>query len=301
MVLSVVIPTRNRRARLERALASVQTQEGVELEIVVVDDASNDGTPTMLERAARDDPRITVVRNEERLGGAGARNSGIDVATGEFVAFLDDDDVWLPRKSRRQLEFLEGRPEVGAVSCHHELVDPARTAVPLTYRGPEAITAADLLWDNFPGGASFCVARRSVLDEGVRFDEEFVSCQDWDLWVGLARHAPIGVVPEVLCRYVAHEDDRITASTRARVEGRASIMAKYGDDMTDRCRSYNEVRLRLLTARGRGPRAVREVLTSGSPAVWWIVARSSIAGRRGWRNGDPGRGSRRLHELIRTT
>src|SRR5438105_4312021 len=108
-LVSVIIPTRNRCERLRLAVRSVQEQTYRDLEIVIVDDASFDDTPSLASALARDDPRIVIVRNEEATGAARARNQGIAAGHGRFVAFLDDDDVWLRRKLDDQMAYLEAR------------------------------------------------------------------------------------------------------------------------------------------------------------------------------------------------
>ena len=96
-LVSVVIPTRNRCIRLLDAIASVRAQTGVQVEIIVVDDASSDDTMRLLSELSLEESRLRYVRNESPLGGGGARNAGVALAKGEFVAFLDDDDRFLPR------------------------------------------------------------------------------------------------------------------------------------------------------------------------------------------------------------
>ncbi|MEI7682145.1 MAG: glycosyltransferase family 2 protein, partial [Betaproteobacteria bacterium] len=92
-LISVVIPTHNRSERLRQAIESVRTQGWKDLEIIVVDDASTDGTPALMEDLSKLEPRIRYIRNTVALGGGGARNAGIAAARGEYVAFLDDDDL----------------------------------------------------------------------------------------------------------------------------------------------------------------------------------------------------------------
>src|SRR6187200_1386086 len=101
--VSVVIPTRNRWELLSRnSLASALAQVGVELEVIVVDDASDDGSEERLEAVG--DPRVRVIFRERQGGQAVALNDGIEAARGEWIAFLDDDDLWSPRKLRAQLD-----------------------------------------------------------------------------------------------------------------------------------------------------------------------------------------------------
>jgi len=109
-MISVVIAVYNGEAYVADAIRSVLAQAGVELELIVVDDGSTDATPGITRGFS--DPRLTVLRQENR-GVAAARNAGIARARGEFIAFLDADDVWLPTKLQRQMQLFSERPEVG--------------------------------------------------------------------------------------------------------------------------------------------------------------------------------------------
>ena len=116
-LVSVVIPTRNRRDRLERAIKSAKVQTWPTIEIIVVDDASSDGTQLFLQKRVSEDARVQVVRNEVPRGGGGARNQGVAVARGQYIAFLDDDDTWLPEKLAEQVALMKANPGASAVSC----------------------------------------------------------------------------------------------------------------------------------------------------------------------------------------
>jgi len=295
-LVSVIVPTHNRPALLRRAVTSALAQTWDRIEVVVVDDGSTDATPEVTAELLAGDRRVRSLRNDTPAGGSAARNLGLDAAAGDVVALLDDDDEWLPAKVERQLAHLDLRPYLGAVSCHHEIVDPGRPA-PAVYRGPLEMTGDDLLWDNFAGSASFCLWRRSAFTTEPRFDPDLPSCQDWDVWLQCAAAGPVEAVPEVLCRYGAHAGPRITGSAEARAAGRRRIIERYGDRMSAPCRAYNEARVALLE--GDGAMAPLAAVVRRGPTVAWMVAAASVAGRRGDRAGDPGRGSRRLHELVR--
>ena len=112
-LVSVIVPTRNRAGYLlRRSIDSVLAQTFRDFELIVVDDASSDETPQLL--ATFTDPRLRVIRREQSSGVAAARNAGVREARGEFVAFNDDDDVWLARKLERQVEAMQAAsPDVG--------------------------------------------------------------------------------------------------------------------------------------------------------------------------------------------
>ena len=117
-LVSVVIPTYNRAALLADALASVDAQVGTgslfEVEIVVVDDASSDETAAVVQRH----PSVRYIRHSTNRGGSAARNTGIAASTGSLIAFLDDDDLWLPNKLALQVPVLQAHPEAGGVYSH---------------------------------------------------------------------------------------------------------------------------------------------------------------------------------------
>src|SRR5690349_15468262 len=123
--VSIVVPTRNRAADLPDALASVLVQTFADWECIVVDDGSTDGTLEVVSHAARADPRVRSVRREPGGSHAGARNAGLALARGDYVAFLDDDDRWLPGKLALQLPLLERDRDAGIVFGRVELFGDA--------------------------------------------------------------------------------------------------------------------------------------------------------------------------------
>lgn len=235
-LVSVVIPTRNRRQRLARAIASVRAQTWPRLEIIVIDDASTDDTAEYLRSLAAERPDLCVVRNDVPRGGGAARNQGIAAARGDYVAFLDDDDVWLPEKTQVQIAILESQP-AAAVSCSF-FVDHEAGGRTLTTLRPPADRQA-LLHTNRQGGASMCVARRELLLAVGGFDERLRSCQDWDLWLKLHAHGPIVVCPQPLVSYIPHDGQRITSNLRATYSGRRRLYFRYKSQMTSATRQHH--------------------------------------------------------------
>jgi len=298
-LVSVVMPTRNRSALVANAITSVRQQTWSSWELIVVDDGSSDDTPSVLGAQAARDNRIRVVLHDEGRGGSAARNRGIEEATGDVLAFLDDDDEWLPTKLAVQLAHLAAAPKVGAVSCWHA-IDDGRAPGPALFKGPTTITLDDLRWDNFAGSTSFCMLRRTAFDPEPRFDVALPSAQDWDVWLQCAAQASVAVVPQVLCRYGAHEGPRITGSSTARVEGRRRIVDRHAALMSEECRAYNDASIELLGVDSVSTerRVLAHLLRSGHTGAAWALTSAAIAGRLGDRARDPGRGSRQLHRAI---
>jgi glycosyltransferase involved in cell wall biosynthesis len=128
-VVSVIIPTHDRAAVVTRAIDSALAQEGAELEVIVVDDASTDDTAEVIAARYGADARVVYI-SQERTGVAGARNAGLTRARGEFVAFLDSDDVWRPGKLALQLACLARVPEAGMIWTEMKALDASGHAVP---------------------------------------------------------------------------------------------------------------------------------------------------------------------------
>lgn len=299
-LVSVVIPTRNRATRVTAAIASVEQQTWPSWELIVVDDGSGDDTPAVLAAIAERNERVRVVRHDESQGGSAARNHGIDVARGDVLAFLDDDDEWLPTKLAEQIEYLDAHPDVAAVSCWHA-IDDGDPLGPALFRGPTSVTRRDLYWDNFLGSASFCMLRRDAFVHEPRFDVTLPSAQDWDVWLQCATQGRVAVVPQVLCRYSAHGDARITGSSPARIDGRCRIIDRHSGAMSDDCRAYNHASVALIGV--DSPSAEGKVLASlvreGHAGAAWALTSAAIAGRLGDRVRDPARGARQLNRVIR--
>lgn len=204
MSVSVVIPVYNGSRFVVAAVRSALEQTHVPADVVVVDDGSTDGTADLL--TTQFGPRIQLLRRQN--GGVSvARNVGVEVATGELIAFLDADDEWLPNKLERQVAALTANPELGLVHCGVEDIDDSGTSLACHLDGMAGWVATDLVLLQRPvilGGGSGIVVRRRVLDAVGRFDPRLSTSADWDLFVRIAARYPVGFVPEVLLRYRRH-------------------------------------------------------------------------------------------------
>jgi glycosyltransferase involved in cell wall biosynthesis len=236
-LVSVVIPTRNRCDRLIEALASVKRQTWPHLQIIVVDDASSDRTQHVLRPMAAADSALRVIRNEVPLGGAGARNQGIMAAEGRWIAFLDDDDAWLPTKLEKQLHVMKTNASASAVSCDYFYKGPFRPR--RLMRAPRALTEQQMLRGNCLGGASVCFTSTDTLNAVGGFDPTLRSGQDWDLWLRLFAVGPILVCDEPLALYDSHLEHRITNDISSVYSGRRRIYFRYRRRMTAETRHTN--------------------------------------------------------------
>lgn len=207
--VSVIVPAYRSAATIRRAVDSALAQTHAPAEIIVVDDGSPDEQAAVVERTYRQS--VTLLRRPNR-GAASARNSGVEQATGDYVAFLDADDYWEPDKLACQLQVFGRHPEVGLVAgaFFEELPGRPRVDVPvragpkewydriLRLDGARAFRLATMTW------TSTVVARRQLLDRD-RFDPNLMSCHDRDLWVRLVSRNPAYLLSRPLATAVLVE------------------------------------------------------------------------------------------------
>lgn len=202
-IVSAIITTHNRANLLMRAIRSVQSQTYTHLEIIVVDDASQDKTKDIVESI--EDPRIRYIRHGTNKGGSASRNTGIRAAAGEYIAFLDDDDVWEPTKTEEQLKVIQ---DYDAVTC---------TSFPLPDDLPKlnskkTVELNELLHGRFTwGGTGVLLAKTYVLKQTM-FDESLPRFQDWDLFIRIALKYKIAYLNKPLLRSNDGGHSRITNS-----------------------------------------------------------------------------------------
>ncbi|HEV8435798.1 MAG TPA: glycosyltransferase [Thermoanaerobaculia bacterium] len=197
--VSVIIPSYNYARYLGEAIDSALGQTLPPLEVIVVDDGSTDDTPHVL---ATYGDRIHVLR-QKNAGVAVARNSGIAAARGEYIAFLDADDVWLPRKLELQMPLFTD--SVGLVHCGLEF----GTAIQLPRIDGDVANALLLLEpDVIHGPGSTVVVPKRVAEEAGGFDASLPASEDWDFIYRVATRHRVAHVPEPLVRYRKHGSGR---------------------------------------------------------------------------------------------
>ncbi len=238
-LVTAIIPTHNRAELLKRAINSVLKQTWENLEIVVVDDASEDETPLLLEKLAAEHSHIRVIRNEKTKKAAASRNIAIKHARGEFVTGLDDDDLWRPTRIERLVEeFEEG---YSAVCSYDRMVMDGKEVV---WRKPSMITLDDLLYYNQVGNQ--VLTKKAYLEQVGGYDEDLPSAQDYDLWIRLVKEfGPIRTVTQAL-QVVNMEEDRNRISTSGeKMKGYYRCFEKHQDWMSKKHKKYQKFRLSL--------------------------------------------------------
>src|SRR5581483_691092 len=201
--VSVVIPVRDGEAFIAEAVTSILQQTFADLELVIVDDGSTDGTRAIIDTCAQDDRRVTVI-TPPTPGQSSARNAGARAARAQFIAFLDADDVALPDRIERQHEFLLGHPAVAVVGGAMELIDDDgrvfdRVDCELT---DAEIRAALPRWN--PMAHSTVMLRKDAFDRVGGYRGAFLAAEDYDLWLRLAEHYELANLAQPVCRYRVH-------------------------------------------------------------------------------------------------
>ena len=221
--VSVIIPTYNRGWTIGEAVDSVLAQDYRDFELIVVDDGSTDNTPQVLDayRGA-----IKVFRQENK-GVSAARNRGISEASGRFIAFLDSDDLWLPQKLSRQVEFFNTTPD--ALICQAEEVwirSGVRVNPKKRHKKPSGMI--------FEPSLALCLVspsavmiRRSLLEIVGNFDEALPACEDYDLWLRISCRFPVYHIDTPLIIKRGGHEDQLSASfglDRFRIKAIKKIM-----------------------------------------------------------------------------
>jgi glycosyltransferase involved in cell wall biosynthesis len=202
-IVSVIIPAHNRRAFLEEALSSVLAQTYQDIEAIVVDDGSNDGTAEFLEDLG--DERVKFIRTEH-LGPASARNAAAGIAQGKFLAFCDSDDIWSSDKLEKQLPLFECDPRPVLVFSNAAIFDSGRKSDETVFdnQKPLAGSAFDALTlDNFIPTSSVILAKE-VFDQTGGFEDRFCPAEDYRLWLRSAKIGTIDYLEEPLVKYRRH-------------------------------------------------------------------------------------------------
>ncbi len=278
-LVSVIVPAYNAERFLGDAVRSVLRQRWRHLEIIVVNDGSSDGTAERAERFAANDRRVRVV-HKKNGGLSSARNAGMAAARGDLLCFLDADDIQLPDKIERQVDFLNRARSCDLVYSDHYVGDSDLTPLWLECRRPPPVPIEELLvYINW--FAPMAPLMRAELQARVgTFDESLTSSEDWDFWLRAARRGVFAYLPGPVAIYRTHAGQMHRDLRRMR-RNQDSVIRKHFERgspewrITQAARAYNEAKrfwgernyagvvARLLgTAwHARSPRAFDKVVT----------------------------------------
>lgn len=237
-LISIVMPTHNRSDFLMEAVNSVLKQTYTNWELFIIADACTDNTSDVIKPYLKD-KRIHFYNSEKNLGGAGARNYGMNLIGGNYVAFLDDDDVWLPKKLEVQLNFLIEHTETALVYCNFSQWFSSGKKKEIAMRN--SVTYDDLLVLNLIGSFSFVMLKMSKLNES-RIDSELKSAQDWDLWLKVLKDSKeIGRnCNENLVDYRIQGQKKISVNRESVSKGYEKWFKNHKEDMNPALINYHK-------------------------------------------------------------
>ena len=223
---TVVIPTHNRSNLLKRAVKSVLAQTLENYEIIIVDDHSTDDTASAVKSFS--DLRIRYMINSLTKGASGARNVGIFSAKGKWVAFLDDDDVWFPKKLEYQYGLAKNASKIiGLICTDYEICKEKNRKLIVHKNRPSGWVNDRLLYGGIIGCLSSICVRTEVLKTIGGFDERFPSCQDQDLFLRVAELSQFAHVPKTLVRMYQELRNRIGQNPKSKLDGYILFRNKY--------------------------------------------------------------------------
>lgn len=224
--VSVIIPTYGGNASLQRSVESVLSQEYGSYEIIVIDDNNPDSlaraeTERLMEKFG-DNARVVYIKHEKNKNGAAARNTGVKAAKGEYIAFLDDDDIFLPAKLRQQACFMEQHLDYGAVYCWR------RQGGKLIKSGLEGDLSKEILTLEFTPCTPAVMMRTSCYNELGGFDERFRRHQDFEFLLRFFEKYKIGVVKEPLVEIIGNSVNNQPQGKKA-VEVKKQFLSTFDD------------------------------------------------------------------------
>lgn len=214
-MISVIIPTYNREKYISETIYSVLNQSYKALEVLIIDDGSTDNTQKIVETIAAEDSRVKYIYqiNAER---SAARNKGIKIAQGEFIAFLDSDDLWSPTKLEKQIKLFNDNLSLVMVVTWWDMFDNTAT----TLRKIELPAIQDINSGNFHklmvvanriGSATPLIRKDIILQQSLFRD--ICPFEDWEFWTRISMQGAVGLVPEILARHRIHPGNTEKAIT----------------------------------------------------------------------------------------
>jgi len=230
-LVSVIIPTYNRCVQVQRAIESVLDQTYKKFEIIVVDGPSTDGTEKVIKNI--DDERIKYIRNDTKCGAPRARNIGVNKANGEYVAFLDSDDQWMPSKLEKQIELIKrSDSHVAAVYCDYYTnyidLNVISKNNRLLYEGD---IYGDLLSGKFYLITSVLLIKRDIFLESGGFDSNLPYFEDYDFCLKIAQNHDILVVDQPLVIKNVGYSDSLSRDNDIKIGGLDMMIDRWGAQM----------------------------------------------------------------------
>ncbi|MDO4811336.1 MAG: glycosyltransferase family 2 protein [Eubacteriales bacterium] len=234
-LVSAIVTTCKRKPQIVlRAVKSILAQTYPEIEIIVVDDSPNDYPlrNEVMQSVLDCSSKILYLQNEAQSGACYSRNRGLTAAKGDYIAYLDDDDEWLPEKIEKQVQAIEAADEETAmIYCdYYQYDDLSRSDREIKLRKCTGNIYEELMrHGNFCGGLSMPLLKTEALRTIGGFDELLPSGQDYDLWIRLAQRYHVGYIENPWVIYHWNSGNQITKNPKSKIAGNIRILKKNED------------------------------------------------------------------------
>jgi len=231
--VSVIIPTYNQSKFLETAIKTALSQTYKPYEIIVVDDGSTDNTKKLCWKYKK---KIKYIYQKNK-GTSAARNTGINHATGDFIALLDSDDYWHPDKTLEQLKYYEimANPNVGIIDCYIKIVDINGDKLYNKNKVKKGFVFKKMLYQNIINSVNSVLIKKDVFDKVGLFDESIKGQEDWEMWVRIAKEFEIHTLKKELAIYLKHDagySSNCSLMVKQNKETISKVINKHKNELT---------------------------------------------------------------------
>jgi glycosyltransferase involved in cell wall biosynthesis len=246
--VSAIITTYKRPLEiLKRAYSSIKHQTYRNIEIIIVDDSPDTFKERFLIKEYFTAEGILYIQHSVNQGACAARNTGIEHATGDAIAFLDDDDEWTEQKIEKQVKCMkESNADLVYTNRHYIINDDTGTKVVRRSPGHRGKVFDRLMEENFIGSTSFPLIKKCVFSQVGNFDVELKASQDYDMWLRIAQEFNVDYIAEPVCVYHVHSGSGITNNTSNKIQGILSVLEKYKDYYSIHKDKYAKRRIALV-------------------------------------------------------
>ncbi|MBS1759487.1 MAG: glycosyltransferase [Bacteroidetes bacterium] len=216
-LVSVIIPVYNAEKYIEQTIRSVLNQTFQDFEIIVLNDGSTDSSLSLIKKISLKDPRIVLI-DKNNTGACSTKNYGVSIAKGQFIAFLDADDIWENTNLQKKIDLLIGTGKKWVFS-NLAYIDEngAQLSILRHHLSVNNLLDRLLLWraeDVIPGPSSNIIVCRELFYEGIKFDENIFSTEDRDMCIQLAKRFLPAFIDEPLWKYRIHSENRSRSNPR---------------------------------------------------------------------------------------
>lgn len=243
-LVSIILPTHNRADMLNRAIESIFSQSYKNMEIVIIANGCIDNTIEVVDSLKRVYSNIVFLNFTESLGGAEARNQGLDVANGEFIAFLDDDDEWMYNKIEKQIKILDTGNCCIVGCCYNEVHENKNKNKIRNLK--ENISFLDMSYDNVLGSYTFCMTKMEYINS-LRIDKFLKANQDYDLWLKILDYSSLDayIIQDVLANYYEH-DNKISTNIKNKLEAQERFILLWKHKFSESALAYQSMKIYFL-------------------------------------------------------